>query len=248
MVEATLRPSAIAHMLAPLPRCATTTRPRAAAASKRGSAARDVLVGQAVEAVAAHAAVGDRRRQREGLRDRRHRAVERGVEAGDLRQPGRAREHGADRREVVRLVQRRQRDEAVEAREDGFVDAHRPVVLDAAVDDAVADREQPVLRELAVQEVEQVRDRAVVAQRLVRVPVAPGEQRAGGVAGAELRRVVEALDLARAAASAGDASSSRNSENLRLDEPALRTTIASAIGAPVRAWRRPACAAGARRA
>jgi hypothetical protein len=38
MVLATLLPARIAHMLAPLPRWATTVRPPAAAASKRGSA------------------------------------------------------------------------------------------------------------------------------------------------------------------------------------------------------------------
>ena len=38
IVLATLAPALIAHMLAPLPRCATTTRPAAAFASKPGSA------------------------------------------------------------------------------------------------------------------------------------------------------------------------------------------------------------------
>ena len=83
-----LRPPTIAHMLLPLPRCATTVRPAAAFASNSRQHAGDVLVGQAVEAVAPHATLGDRRRQREGLRHLRLRAMEGGVEAGDLRQVG----------------------------------------------------------------------------------------------------------------------------------------------------------------
>ena len=66
-------------------------------------------------------------------------AMEGGIEAGDLRQVGRAREQRADRREIVRLVQRRQRDVAFEMREHLVVDQHRPVVVGAAVHDAMAD-------------------------------------------------------------------------------------------------------------
>ena len=88
IVLATLRPPTIAHMLLPLPRCATTVRPAAAFGIELRQHAGDVLVGQAVEAVAPHAALGDRRRQREGLRHLGLGAMEGGVEAGDLRQVG----------------------------------------------------------------------------------------------------------------------------------------------------------------
>ena len=71
----------------------------------------DVLVGQAVEAVAAHAGVVQLPGQREHLRQLGLRAVERGVEAGHLRQLRLALEQQPDRRQVVRLVQRRERNE-----------------------------------------------------------------------------------------------------------------------------------------
>ena len=109
----------------------------------------DVLVGEAVEAVAAHARIGELLRQREHLRERRVRPVDRGVEARDLRQLRRALEHRADRRQVVRLVQRRERHELLELRDDRGVEAHGRGVVDAAVDDAVTDGREPVIRRRA---------------------------------------------------------------------------------------------------
>jgi len=52
---ATLRPSFSAQRLAPEPRCAAITRPRAKAGEPLHQHASDVFVGQAVKAVAAHA-------------------------------------------------------------------------------------------------------------------------------------------------------------------------------------------------
>ena len=86
IVLATLRPSRIAHRLAPLPRWATIRR----ASGQRGLGLAeprdDVVVGQAVEAVAADAGCRELARQGEFLGKRRLVAVEGGVEAGDLRQ------------------------------------------------------------------------------------------------------------------------------------------------------------------
>ena len=70
----------------------------------------------------------------------------------------------ADRREVVRLVQRRERHELLERRQHRRVDAHRLRVLEPAVHDAVADADQAVLGELLAQERDQVIERAVVAE------------------------------------------------------------------------------------
>ncbi len=58
-----------------------------------------------MEAVPSHALLGEPPRQREGLGDRRLGAVERGVEAGDLRQARGDRRHGPDGPQVVGLVQ-----------------------------------------------------------------------------------------------------------------------------------------------
>ena len=102
----------------------------------------DIFVGEAVEAVAAHALVVEVARQRVAVGVLGMPAVEGGVEAGHLRH-GRVDLHcEPDRREIVRLVQRRQRCERGQPRQDGRIDAHRPVVVGTAVHDAVADRPQ----------------------------------------------------------------------------------------------------------
>ena len=64
------------------------------------------------------------------------------IEAGDLRQFGKPRAQGADRREVVGLMQRRERPEAREFGEHLFVDHDRPVVLRTAVNNPMTDRDQ----------------------------------------------------------------------------------------------------------
>ncbi len=65
------------------------------------------------------------RRQSKRLRNRRLRAVKRGVEAGDLEEGGLAFRHDSDRGEVVRLVKRGERDEPVEGSEHIGVDPDR---------------------------------------------------------------------------------------------------------------------------
>ena len=68
----------------------------------------DVFVGQAVKPVAPHPLLVQRVGQRERLLDLRRGAVKRRVEARDLRQFRVHRQRHADRRQIVRLVQRRQ--------------------------------------------------------------------------------------------------------------------------------------------
>ena len=72
---------------------------------------RDVFVGQAVEAVAAHPSVVETAGQAEHLGEFRLRPVERRIEAGHLRDLRRRLGDGADRREVVWLVERGERDQ-----------------------------------------------------------------------------------------------------------------------------------------
>ena len=67
-------------------------------------------------------------------------AMERGIETGDLRKIGKAAKKRANWRQIVRLVQRRERHEALQVRENFGVDSDRPVVVWAAVDDAMTDR------------------------------------------------------------------------------------------------------------
>ena len=65
--------------------------------------------------------------------------MERRVETGDLRQLRTSSEKQSDRRQIVRLMQRRQRDVALQARQNLRVDQHRLAVFRAAVNDAMAD-------------------------------------------------------------------------------------------------------------
>ena len=69
----------------------------------------DVLVRQAVEAVALHTGRADLARQRHELGDGRLAAMEARVEAGDLRHAGQPLRDRVNRREIVRLVERRER-------------------------------------------------------------------------------------------------------------------------------------------
>ena len=91
-----------------------------------------------MKTIAAHALCVQLRRQREHLGNLRIAAVERSVEAGHLRQLRQTFEQQADRREIVRLVQRRQRNEFLERLQHLRVDSYGPAELEPAMHDAVA--------------------------------------------------------------------------------------------------------------
>ena len=74
------------------------------------------------------------------VRNRAVTAVKCRIEAGDLGQLWKPCADGADRREIVGLVERRKGDVAFELGKHDVVDEHRPVVVRATVDDAMADR------------------------------------------------------------------------------------------------------------
>ena len=109
IVVSTERPAAIAHSDAPAPRWQLDDPQlwsTARAARERGG---DPGVREPVEAVAAQRpALAPARRQRVGVRGRRQRGVERGVEAGDGRALGQRGRHRVERGERLRLVQRRE--------------------------------------------------------------------------------------------------------------------------------------------
>ena len=116
-----------------------------------GQHARDVLVGQAVEAVAADALVVEPARQGEPVGELGMAAVESGIEAGHLRQVGLDRGDRADAGEIVRLMQWRQRTQRLQLGEHSRIDANRRGVVDPAMHHPVADAEQrrPVAEMLA---------------------------------------------------------------------------------------------------
>src|SRR5207253_2818893 len=86
-------------------------RPFAEMAGEDGG---DIFIGQPVKAVALDALLGEPARQRERRRDVRLGRVERGVEAGDLRDLRVQPRERADRLEIVGLMQRRERNQLLE--------------------------------------------------------------------------------------------------------------------------------------
>ena len=102
-----------------------------------------------MKAVAADALIVKALRQGEVIRQGVMTAMKSGVETCDLRQFGPGSEQQSDRREVVGLVQRRQRDVALQARDNLLVDDDRLVEIGAAMNDAVADRDEGGLLRLA---------------------------------------------------------------------------------------------------
>ena len=140
MVVATLRSSRIAQRLAPLPEMRDDRAPACRVAVPLGKRDAHVFVGQAVKAVAPHAAFPQRMRQRQHLLDLRQRAMERGVEARDLRHLRQLGEQHLDRLEREGLMQRRERNVALEIRQHRGVDAHRRRVPGSAMHHAVDHR------------------------------------------------------------------------------------------------------------
>ena len=103
-------------------------------------ARRDVFVREAVEAVAADALGMEMLRDRVVIRDGGVLAMEGRIEARDLGQPRPVRHDRPDRRQIVWLVQRRERDIAFEAAENLVCDYNRLIELRASMHDPVADR------------------------------------------------------------------------------------------------------------
>ena len=100
----------------------------------------DVLVGQAVKAVPADPLLVPGIRDREPVGDLGMVAVERGIEAGDLGDIGMAGADLPDRRQIVRLVQRGQRHELLEAVQHRVVHQGRCREIRPTMHDPVADR------------------------------------------------------------------------------------------------------------
>jgi hypothetical protein len=148
-----------------------------------------------MEAVAPYAAIGNLRRQREALRQRRLRRMESGIEAGDLRQLWRGCQQAADRREVVRLVQRRQRHELLEHGKNLFIDPDRRRIGQATVYDAVSDRTQLMFAALRAQVSDQVFERTGMPELRAVGPRLAFELVAVGILGLEARLGKERFDL-----------------------------------------------------
>ena len=182
-------------MLLPLPRCATTARPGCGLRIEAPEHARDIFVRQPVKPVTTHAALGDRRRQRERLRDLGLHAMKRRIEARDLRQIGTKLTEYLDRLEVVRLMQRRERRQLRERGHHFGRDEHGLGEVHAAMHDAMPDRHEVMIGALAAQEFDQVMDRAVVPQFGAARPGVRADLGMVGVVRREMRLGVDAFDL-----------------------------------------------------
>lgn len=81
-------------------------------------------------------------RDRVVIGDRAVRSMKGGIEAGHLRQAREAGKDRPDRRQIVRLVQWCEIDEAFQAGDNAVIDRYRPVKVRAAMHDAVSDRDR----------------------------------------------------------------------------------------------------------
>ena len=100
-----------------------------------------------MKAVTAHTLLGVATRQSERLRHRRLGPMKGGIEAGDLRERRRVFRHRSDRCQILRLVQRRQRNERLQLVERSRIDRNRARETRASVDDAMPDRHDAMLGE-----------------------------------------------------------------------------------------------------
>src|SRR5215467_11786667 len=96
-----------------------------------------IFIGEAVEAVATHSFEIELLRNRKMVRNRAVATVERCVKAGNLRQLRRIHEQRANWCEVVRLMQRRQRDILFETPEHALIEEDGPIVFRSAMHNAV---------------------------------------------------------------------------------------------------------------
>jgi hypothetical protein len=148
-----------------------------------------------VKAVAANAGIMEIGRDREALRHGGIRRMEGRVEAGHLRQLGTTREQHPDRRQVMRLMQRRQGNKSLQCRQHVAIDPHRPREIRPAVHHAMPDRLEFHPRGFTPKEVRKVVDRALVTELDTLAPALFRGDDASSRARDEMRRSVNALDL-----------------------------------------------------
>src|SRR4051812_27331051 len=102
-----------------------------------------------MKSVAAYALLGVATRKRKLLRDGRLCPMKSGIEACNLRQLGGAPRQRPDGRQVVRLMQGRQRNERLELGERSRVDEHGVGEARAPMDDSMPDGDDATLAEHA---------------------------------------------------------------------------------------------------
>src|SRR5438477_6425174 len=121
--------------------------------------------------------------------------MERSVEAGDLRKLRQSLEQRTYWRQVVRLMQRRERYVFLERADHGRIEAHRLRVLESAVNDAMSDTDEPMLGELVAEKTDEMFERAIMTELDAVAPCLLGDDRAAAVLGDEARRRVQTFRL-----------------------------------------------------
>jgi len=130
------------------------------------------------------------------LRDLRVAAVKRRIEAGDLGQLRQTVQQQSDRSEIVRLMQRCQRNELLECPQHTCVESHRAREFKAAMHDAMTYASQPVAGETLTQVNDEVVQCAGVAELGAFVPGVLRLEPAARILCCEVRCSVQSLDLA----------------------------------------------------
>lgn len=152
-----------------------------------------------METVWPNALRGERARQREGARHGRHGAMERRIEAGHLRQVGLDQLQRPDRREIVRLMQRRQRNPFLKPCQHGGIDGKRRGKRHSAMHHPMADGgEAQTGRHFAYPREQPLERLRAVARAQVFVQRMDGETARGRGRHAQARRLTDALDAAAA--------------------------------------------------
>jgi hypothetical protein len=161
----------------------------------------DVFIGETMEAVPPNPLRRELARQCEFLRQRRLTAMERSVEAGDLRHPWGNRAHRTDRGDVMRLVQRGERYQSFESGQDLAVDQHRQRINGPAMDDTVAHSVETGIA--ADMRCEPIMDGGYSAGIAVAHNRPIGKLVAGRIGDLQMRRRPDTLDLAMSACRKG---------------------------------------------
>ena len=149
-----------------------------------------------MEAIAPHAALGIFVGQREELGDLGLRAVEGRIEARDLRQVRPVAADEADRLQIVRLVERCERNVLVELREHGIVDQRGTAEIHAAMHDAVANGGKRAAVQMPARPFQDVEHALFMIDGIGRGPGPLAQLLAGRVLGREFRFRTEPLELA----------------------------------------------------
>src|SRR6185437_14048385 len=152
------------------------------------------LVRKSVEAVAADPGIGKRAGDCKDLRDAGLRAMECRVEAGDLREMRHGVRDHPNGREVVRLMQWRERDQSPERMNDVGRDLYRRGELGSAMHDSMTDGGYTLLPEQFLARVQNLQRRSRVIQFGCR-PAALGDGPPRRVRDLQPRRDTDGLDL-----------------------------------------------------